>query len=643
MMKRAICALAALALLLPLYGCGRSTEPVATDIHVAKVEGLADDFVMGADVSSVLSELNSGVVYYGFDGQPQDIMTTLKQAGLNYIRIRVWNDPYDAAGNGYGGGNCDIETAVTIGKMATQAGLKVLIDFHYSDFWADPSKQMVPKAWAGMDINEKKEAIAAYTSSCLQKLSQAGVNVGMVQIGNETTTGMAGEKYWYNVTALMQAASQAVRQFSKKIAIAVHFTDPENGKYKEYAFQLDHFGVDYDIFASSYYAYWHGSYDNLVDQLSQVAETYNKKVMIAETSYAYSTQDYDGQGNTIGSALTYEKPYPLTVQGQANALADVIAAAARLGDKAVGVFYWEPAWITVPADSYQQRQQLWEQYGSGWASSYAAEYDPADAGVYYGGSAVDNQALFDAQGHPLASLKTFSYVYTGTICDLAVDDISDVYISVLQNTTLNLPDTVQAVYNDNTVQDTTVEWDLAAWPGTSQPLGTYTIYGMAGGRQVSCYVTIAAENYVVNGSFEQADTSMWTINNLAGTDQIDFQDKKLDAKTGSMSLHFWDDTAVEFTVEQKISGLTSGTYTLQAAVQGGDAVNPVMYIYVRRAGEDYQTALAKTEFALSGWVDWQNPVLSGIECDSSDLIIGAYIKCDGGWGTLDDFVLSPAE
>lgn len=103
------------------------------------------------DVSSYLSLKNSGVKYYDYDGNELgnvEYFIFLKSCGVNYIRLRVWNDPYDSDGNGYGGGNNDLASAITMGKWASEAGLKVLIDFHYSDFWADPAKQKSPKAWA---------------------------------------------------------------------------------------------------------------------------------------------------------------------------------------------------------------------------------------------------------------------------------------------------------------------------------------------------------------------------------------------------------------------------------------------------------------------------------------------------------------
>lgn len=381
-------------------------------ISIDAVEGLDRDFMFGCDLSSLIAQENSGVVFYNEKGDIQDPVKTLADNGVNMVRVRVWNNPYDENGNGYGGGNCDTDNAIAIGKRATECKMAVFIDFHYSDFWTDPSKQMCPKAWANMDIEEKSDALYEYTKESLDRILESGVNVTMVQLGNEITTGMAGETDWKKITMLLNSGSRAVRELSetynREIQIAVHFTNPEKeGTYLNYAETLKDNNVDYDIFATSYYSFWHGTTVNLKSVLSKIVEAYGKKVMVAETSYAYTYDDGDGQNNTVSKGAWGEYKYELSVQGQADAIRDCVEALASLGENAVGVCYWEPAWIPVPDDTEMTRSQIWEKYGSGWASSFASEYDSEDAGKYYGGSSWDNQALFDFEGHPLPSIEMF--------------------------------------------------------------------------------------------------------------------------------------------------------------------------------------------------------------------------------------------
>ena len=253
-------------------------------LFVQKVENLTDDFIMGMDASCVPALEASGVKYYDHNGTEKDVYQILSENGINYIRVRVWNDPYDANGNGYGGGNCDIDNAVAIGKRATQYGMKLLINFHYSDFWADPAKQMAPKAWKDMTIEQKEKALYEYTRDCLMKLKDAGVDVGMVQIGNETNGSMCGENSsdvggWKRITQMMSAGSKAVREVFPDALVAVHFANPEKvTNYASYGKNLEYYGVDYDVFASSYYPFWHGTFENLSSVLSDIANEYGVSV-----------------------------------------------------------------------------------------------------------------------------------------------------------------------------------------------------------------------------------------------------------------------------------------------------------------------------------------------------------------------------
>ena len=405
-----------------------------SNLYVEQVPSIADDFVMGMDVSSLLAQEASGVKYYDFEGNEEDLLKILAENGINYIRVRVWNDPFDENGNGYGGGNCTIDTALEIGKRATKYGMKLLVDFHYSDFWADPGKQMVPKAWKGMTIDEKEEAVYQYTKESLQKLKDAGVAVGMVQIGNETNGNICGEINWDKMCRIFSAGSRAVREVLPEAKVALHFTNPESeGRYRGYAENLSQRQVDYDVFASSYYPFWHGSLENLQYELKYLSLVYDKEVLVVETSYAYTGEDSDFHGNTISNTSQVERPYPYSVQGQADSVRDVIEVVSSIRG-GLGVVYWEGAWITVGQNSWAENSQKWEKYGSGWASSYAGAYDAGDAGQYYGGSAVDNQAMFDPNGRPLESLRIFNLVRYGNHVTPVADALEDAILITIHKT-----------------------------------------------------------------------------------------------------------------------------------------------------------------------------------------------------------------
>ncbi len=551
-------------------------------LYVKPVENLPEDFILGMDASQVPALEASGVKYYDAQGNEKDVFRILAEHGVNCIRVRVWNDPFDAEGHGYGGGNCTIDTALEIGRRATKYGMPLLVDFHYSDFWADPGKQQVPKAWKDMDNFAKTRAVKKYTQECLQKLKDAGVEVCMVQVGNETNGTMCGETRWESVVQLMNAGAEAVRKVYPKAKVAVHFANPENGAYASYANELLTWGIDYDVFGSSYYPYWHGSLENLTKVLKQIKEEYGKEVMVLETSYAWTGEDSDFSGNTISADSAVAKPYPYSLQGQVSSLRDVTQAVLDAGG--IGVCYWEGTWISVGGASREENQKLWERDGSGWASSYAAEYDPDDAGKWYGGCAVDNQAFFDAKGHVLESLMAFNLIRYG-------------------NTEVPEPPT-------------------EAPPETEPPIDD-------------------SDNLLGNPSFEDGVDAPWVAENLGGCQELKIEQKPGDSRTGDWHYHFWSPDAdkAEFTLEQSPEGLEPGTYDFTIYIMGGDCGDAEVYAYAKLDGETVATA----PMEITVWNEWHAGTISGIDYEAGQtLTVGIYVKAPaaGAWGKIDDAVLT---
>lgn len=615
--------------------------PEESSVYVEAIPDISDDFYRGMDASAVLALENSGVKYYNFDGEEQDVFMTLAQAGVNYIRLRVWNDPYDENGNGYGGGNNDVATAITLGQRATKYGMKVCIDFHYSDFWADPKKQFVPKAWEGMEIEEKADALYDFTLDSLTQLLEAGVDVGMVQIGNEINNGMSGETDVANIRKLLTAGSKAVREAAvnsgKEILVAVHYTNIDDMKKLDTLLTgLQVKEIDYDIVGLSFYPYWHGTIEDLKNAIIHIRDTYGKKVYVAENAYCYTAEDGDGSANSVEGTDDLAEGYSASVQGQANEVRDVCAAASEAG--AEGVFYWEGTWIPVgPADA--DNSDLWEKYGSGWASSYASGYDPKDAGQYYGGCSWDNQAMFDFTGHPLASLNVFKYLKYGATAPLAVDSIPAVTVACNIGTDPELPDTVSVIYNDRSEAQVPVIWntdDVAAID--TENGGNFTVSGtLEDGTEVTAAVTVDRINYVQNPSFEDSDTSMWTVNYSGETDPTDYQVKAADAHSGEVAFHFWSGSAdMDFSIEQSFTDLEPGTYELSAFSQGGDLSDDAsMELYALVDGRELTAP-----FKLTTYADWQNPAIPEIKVTDGSLTIGVRYKCNvNSWGTLDDVTL----
>lgn len=653
------------------------------EISVKQI-ALSDDFITGADLSSYISLKESGVVFKDKNGNAlsdEEFFKMLAEGGTNWVRIRVWNDPYDSNGNGYGGGNSDLEKAVEIGKLATGAGMRVLIDFHYSDFWADPAKQQAPKAWSSYTTTQKEQAVYDFTLESLNTLKRAGVDVGMVQVGNETNNGVCGETTWDGIAKIFNAGSRAVRAFDPNCLVAVHYTDPQNG-FGKFAANLSAKQVDYDVFASSYYPFWHGTTAQLTESLQYIATTYGKKVMVAETSWTTTWEDGDGHGNTAPKTQGQDLNYPISVQGQADEMRDVVNAVNLVNNSVfgagIGVFYWEPAWLSVyyayNADGsvnqteYNKNKALWEKYGSGWASSYAYEYDPSDAGLWYGGSAIDNQAWFDFDGTALPTAEVYRLIRIGATAPRSVSQVQSrlTMENVKVGEVIDFPETIEVSFNDGSKMDCPVTWDEDELKEVNTDrAGSYTVTGVAvcTYKQVESATTTVTEkfnvtleirvtsasNILVNPGFEEGSETGsvakgWTLQ-YANNDSSGYTIKPTteNPRSGAYGLNFYRESKLQFSVVQKVEGLAPGNYTFGGYIQGGSAGSEdYQYAVVTVHGKDGSVATYKAKCSLSGWLNWANPELTGIIVTEGDYLeVGFEVNSsvDGSWGSIDDCYL----
>ena len=387
---------------------------------------MSESTIRGVDVGSYVALTNAGVKYYDYDGKEQPLMKILKDNGVNYIRLRIWNDPYNEKGETYGGGDSTVDNGLKIGKEAAKYGMKVLVDFHYFDFWADPAKQILPKAWQkdANDPDKMCENIHDFTKDTLQKFKDAGVDVGMVQVGNEITKGMAGihnkdsnNSVWKNesqysvLDRYLNAGSKAVREILPDALVTLHIETPNRQIYSMIMDAWEKGNVDYDVLGSSYYPFWWNTPDMLRD-VQTLAKERGKLFAVMETAWVNSYEDGDGTPNSIGSDYGLYQ-YEIGPQGQVDELTDMYKVLTEQ-DNGLGGFYWEPGWIPVKAGwtNWQYNKEVADKYGTGWASKGAVGYAPDDEMYYngqpsWGGSSWDNATLFDIQGNALQSLKFY--------------------------------------------------------------------------------------------------------------------------------------------------------------------------------------------------------------------------------------------
>nr|WP_062333466.1 arabinogalactan endo-1,4-beta-galactosidase [Herbidospora sakaeratensis] len=334
--------------------------------------------VRGADVSSLAKSEAHGGVYRDASGRRGDALRIMRDAGVNHVRLKVWVNPAD----GYN----DKAHVVAVAKRAKALGMKLLVDFHYSDSWADPGKQNKPAAWAALPYDQLKQAVYDHTFDVLNTLRRQGATADLVQIGNELNGGLLWPDgqwdAWPGMAGLLNAGYDAVKAVSRHTKVVIHLADGgDNGLYRWWFDNAATHGIRYDVIGLSYYPYWHGTLEAFQYNLNDVATRYGKPVVVAETGYPFTTADKDGWANLVYAAEPYPG-YPATPQGQAAFLAkmyEIVRAVPNgLG---LGLFYWEATWTGVP--------------GNGW--------DPADPSS---GNAWENQALFDYADRALTGLRT---------------------------------------------------------------------------------------------------------------------------------------------------------------------------------------------------------------------------------------------
>ena len=632
-------------------------------IDVTKVNNLSSDFIMGMDISSMISELQSGVVYRDYDGNElktlDDICRFIKEQGINHIRVRVWNNPYDANGNGYGGGNNDVAKAKEFADACRSAGLKMLVDFHCSDLWTDPGKQQEPKAWKGYTLEQKKEALNTYITESLNTIDPSKDVVDMVQVGNETTGGFIGETNVRNMCVLFSAGAAGVKTYNPDVKVVIHVESPHKGTMVTWAGNLQDNNVDYDILATSYYPYWHGTLDNLKQQFETVKNTYHKDVMVAETSYAYTLEDSDGHTNTVrvgnndNGADTTE---PFTEQGQATAIRNLIHTVNEAGG--LGVYYWEPAWLTVgntkglTGDAYnaqvKENQEKWEKYGSGWASSYANEYDSKDAGKWYGGSAVDNEAMFYPDGTATPALHVWNYVKTGAVSNLVSVEGFDSALTqtITAGSDFTLPDSVEVTYSDSkTPVAEAVTWDEASvkkadlsTPGTYQISGTVSLskeitrgaYKGKNSVDVTLTLQVKYANLITNKEAVEFDSGEYFT--VDGTTFKGIPSAE-NAKSGKNSMGWYGASAANGSVTYKEAiTLEKGTYTFEAYAQGAQSDVTMQILNA----EDDSVLFTGEATEMTAWGDWHIPKVTFTLDKTKSVKLRVCVEHeDGGWGAVD--------
>lgn len=364
-----------------LYSFGTPNSWASFD-NVGLSYGQTSLSILGADISSLKKSEDFGGIYKYDDGTQADALQILKDNGLNYARLRIWVNPVDGYHNK--------EEILLMAKRLHDLGIKLLVDFHYSDDWADPGKQHKPEAWKDLDFDGLKQALYDHTFDICNSLVLQGTPPDMIQIGNEINSGILwpdGHTWnpinWDGLAELLTTGHDAVKTCSPETLVMLHIAEGGNNEMARWVFDnLTRRNVPFDVIGLSYYPFWHGTLAELQNNLTDISTRYDKDVVVAEFAYPFTVLEDDNLENIANPRMATDG-YLFTPVGQRNMMRDVMSIIRGVPNgRGLGIFYWEATWTAV--------------LGNGWDQK-----DPNS------GNAWENQALFDFQDQALPALSEF--------------------------------------------------------------------------------------------------------------------------------------------------------------------------------------------------------------------------------------------
>lgn len=363
---------AAFIVLFTMFACNSCSESDTSPTRESEVETPqeAPEFYYGADLSYVNEMLDCGAVYKDATGAVKNPYLIFNEAGANLVRVRLWHNPTWTQYSNYE----DVKKTI---KRAKSEGMNVLLDFHYSDTWADPASQVTPAAWEAQIKN--KEILGGllydYTYKILADLAVLHLLPEMVQVGNETNrmilqkegenTSMDWDRNAFLINKGIKAVRDIAKENNKEIGVMLHIAQPENALwwFKE---ATENGITDYDWIGLSYYPIWSDyKLDNVGPAFKTLINTYNKRLMVVETAYPFTLENNDPANNILDKNALISG-YPATEQGQLDYMSKLTEVIKSSGGE--GLVYWEPAWVSTSCST------LWGQ-GSHWDNATFFDFD----------------------------------------------------------------------------------------------------------------------------------------------------------------------------------------------------------------------------------------------------------------------------
>lgn len=564
------------------------------------------DYYKGMDISFLQEGIDNGIVVRDFDGTKMDPFALIQKYGVNSIRLRIWNNPENVPeSKGY----CSLAHTILMAKKIKAWGMSFVLDFHYSDYWADPAQQRKPKAWEKLTFEELKEAVYTYTKETLLTLKNEGLLPDMVQIGNEIRSGLLfpdGELPDYGqMVQLVNAGIRGARDVADADTMQVIIHLDQGGRYfylQEWFQKAMEAGLgEFDVIGLSYYPFWHGTFPEFKETLTKLVEDFGKPIMIMETAHAWRKTEHgfiDESQERIAGVLA-------TPTGQRKVLDLVNNIVASIPERmGLGIYYWEP--ICIPPKE-----------GGGWA---------------------DNMGLLDENGIVLEGIHAFEF----TRDQFRGKDLAKVFepsgICIQTGEKYKLPDKLAVLFYDGTTEKRKVRWREEI---PDQQPGNYEIFGEVEGVSEPISVTVEVtdrlgevKNLVRDANWDEG-LAQWELvkSDVQVTAQLYPEFVNPFPAPPLNSFRFESGKNFTLSLTQKISITQEGIYSLSAQYRGTDTTNVEIRLFVKAEEGIQSMVIHPMEH------EWKLYEIRDLHLKPQDVTIGIRVVSPPVYGLVRTFRL----
>lgn len=565
------------------------------------------DFYKGMDISFLPEFEADGMQIKDFDGTVMDAFDLITKYGVNSVRLRLWNNPENVPeSKGY----CNLEQTIAMARRIKAHSLSFMLDFHYSDFWADPGKQTKPKAWEHLSFEELKEAVFSFTRDTLLTLKEKDILPEIVQIGNEIRSGLLfpeGELPDYeHMVELVNAGIRGAREAADADTMKVMIHLDQGGRYfylKEWFDKSMRAGLlDFDLIGLSYYPFWHGTFTDLQETLTKLIADYKKPIMIVETAHAWRKS----QHGFIDESQEKIAGIPATPEGQRRVLDLVTNITASMPDQmGCGIYYWEPLCIPRPGEG-------------GWS---------------------ENMGLLDETGKIMEGIHSFEF----TRDKLRTGEVAKVYepvpLKIAAGEIPRLPEQLSVLFYNGTLEKRKVSWQIEQ---KSWTIGEHTVKGKVEGESfpVSCQVAVLKEipektNLLRDSNWDDGLTQ-WELEK--SEEQVVAQlypefEKPFPAPPVH-ALRVESPKNFTFSISQQVEVTKEGCYALQVEYKGTDTTNVDIRLFLESEDGVQETMIHPTEH------EWGIYEVKHILCKPQKVTIGIRISSPPVYGMMRKFNFS---